>query len=620
MVVNGNMLCWRMPKLKLVIKNEPRTALDPDPLRCAFEQSIQGLAVVDLSGRTVEVNRAFGEITGYPVQELLGMNLCLLVFGAAHMGQSLLTDLLHGNRNSLHKEKEILHRQGWKTWISATVSCIRNNRTEADFLLFQIEDITERKCKELQAEEDIQRFRSLKDHNPAGILACDLDGLIREANPAMERITGNKEAEILGRNLRFLLAPGLGQEDGMDRDLLDEIRNFELTVVHKSGLRKILGVKNIPIFTFGKKTGTYIIARDITNFRETEASLRATRELLESLFQYTVDAIDVVDMDGRVIQVNKAFERMYGWTEDEALGKRLPIIPDHLLPEFDNIRRRMFNDESIIGYETVRQRKDGSLINVSVTASPMKNYAGEITAYAGITRDITESKQTEDILRKSDKLAIAGRIAAGLAHEIKNPLTSLKGFLQLLKSGVSEKMRYYDIMLSELERINFIASELLVIAKPQVMNFQPRNPIVLLQQVIALMEPEALMNNVRILLKGRKEYPLLSCSEIELKQVFINILKNAIEAMPNGGDVVVQAKLSAGGLLKLRFIDQGTGIPEEHIPKLGEPFYTTKEKGTGLGLMVSYRILEAHGGTMKVSSEVGFGTTVDIYLPLLTGE
>jgi signal transduction histidine kinase len=170
-------------------------------------------------------------------------------------------------------------------------------------------------------------------------------------------------------------------------------------------------------------------------------------------------------------------------------------------------------------------------------------------------------------------------------------------------------------MLSELNRIEYIISEFLVLAKPQNVVYKERDVRPLLEHIIALAETHAIMHNVQIAAVYEKELPLVKCEENQLKQVFLNLLKNAVEAMSGGGEVRVEVRWEQQKNLLIRFVDQGCGIAEERIPKLGEPFYTTKEKGTGLGLMVSYKIIENHGGTINVISRERKGTTFEIRLP-----
>ncbi|MET3288704.1 UNVERIFIED_CONTAM: signal transduction histidine kinase [Brevibacillus sp. OAP136] len=231
------------------------------------------------------------------------------------------------------------------------------------------------------------------------------------------------------------------------------------------------------------------------------------------------------------------------------------------------------------------------------------------------TTTAKQRKKTEEMVRKSEMLSMIGQLAAGVAHEIRNPLTSIKGFLQLMQANATKNEDYFTIMLTELARIEFIISEFLVLAKPQLVMKERRNLIHLLQNIIVLVETHAILNNVQIFLHFEPELPLILCEESQLKQAFVNIMKNAIEAMPDGGELLITVNCEGNDRVVVQFIDDGVGVPEEIMPKLGEPFYTTKEKGTGLGLMVSYKIIENHRGHIQVRSTPQKGTTVEIQLP-----
>jgi signal transduction histidine kinase len=225
-------------------------------------------------------------------------------------------------------------------------------------------------------------------------------------------------------------------------------------------------------------------------------------------------------------------------------------------------------------------------------------------------------RKSLELLQASEKLVIAGQMAAGIAHEIRNPLTSLKGFLKLMQTGSGGKKEYFDIMDSELDRIELILSELLLLAKPQhEMFFQKKELLNLLQQIIVLLEPQAILNNIQLMTRSLPDQLYINASENHMKQVFINIIKNAIEAMPNGGEIIVEVK-QTDGQVRVSITDQGFGIPEEHLTKLGEPFFSTKQTGTGLGLAITHQIVENHGGTIKISSKLGEGTIFDVLLPL----
>lgn len=230
-----------------------------------------------------------------------------------------------------------------------------------------------------------------------------------------------------------------------------------------------------------------------------------------------------------------------------------------------------------------------------------------------IIRDISERKKNEELLINSEKLYIAGQLAAGIAHEIRNPLTSLKGFLQLIAAGRNNRT-YYDIMNIELDRISDIVSELLMLAKPQAMDMVYCDIREVMQDTISLLETEALLHEIHIVRTYSADPLWVYGVDSQLKQVFINLIKNAIEAMENGG--IVDIKLyREGNSVCVLIKDGGPGIDEEQLAKIGQPFYTTKQKGTGLGLMVSYKIVDNHHGKIHANSQLGLGTVFEIRLP-----
>jgi two-component system sporulation sensor kinase A len=389
----------------------------------------------------------------------------------------------------------------------------------------------------------------------------------------------------------------------------------EENVTYEGEIEEVIYLAKLrPIRRDGEVIEVIASCVDISERKKTEEVLRETKELFESLIENSPDGICIADIEGTVIRVNPAFEQIYGWSVEELVGSKLPIFPDHLMHELKDDCAHVKAGKKITNRESVRRRKDGELINVIFSVSPIKNAEGRVIALAGINRDITESKRTEEFLKKSDKLNVVGQLAAGLAHEIRNPLTSLRGFIQMLKP-VSKK-EHYDIMISELDRINSIISEFLAIAKPDGVNFKNNDIGLIIKNVISLLESQAILHSIQIHVDLKSSLPLIFCSEVQIKQVFVNILKNAIEAMPNGGEIHINAFVHKNNFVLIQFIDQGAGIPEYMMRRVGEPFFTTKDYGTGLGLMMCYKIVESHQGSISIQSSPGKGTIVDVLLPI----
>jgi two-component system sporulation sensor kinase A len=224
--------------------------------------------------------------------------------------------------------------------------------------------------------------------------------------------------------------------------------------------------------------------------------------------------------------------------------------------------------------------------------------------------------ETNERLGKSEKLAVVGQTAAAVAHEIRNPLTAIKGFIQLFSSDKEVNPTFLKIIMEELNRVESIITEFLTMAKPHTEKSTYVQIDQILLQVVQLLQTQALMNNHEINFRSmnEKQVPVFGDSNA-LKQVFINVIQNSLDALSVKGQIDVTITSDETGVY-VQIEDNGFGIPKERLAKLGEPFYSTKEKGTGLGLMTSYRIIENHQGKINIDSTEGKGTTVTIWLPV----
>ncbi|MDQ0244107.1 two-component system sporulation sensor kinase A [Bacillus fengqiuensis] len=360
----------------------------------------------------------------------------------------------------------------------------------------------------------------------------------------------------------------------------------------------------------------WFIGRQYDNMKFYAERMKASEENYKQLIETLPESIIIHDQN-IILYANQSGENILGaHRKDEILGNSIYHFVDASYQEIARKRLRQLCEENTptSNVEQKLIRLDGKVIFVEVSSRSII-YEGK-EAILSIFRDITDKKNTtESLLQKSEKLALVGQMAAGIAHEIRNPLTSIKGFIQLFKSKYTSEEEYFNLILSELERINLIISEFLVLAKPTAVVFKEKEIKSLIKDIVTLINTQAIMKNIQIFVEFESDIPTIVCEENQLKQVFINILKNAIEAMPNGGMIDVKVKGKEKDKVSIYFIDQGHGIPEDRLLTLGEPFYTTKEKGTGLGLMTSYKIIENHDGELKISSKVNEGTTVEVILP-----
>jgi signal transduction histidine kinase len=220
-------------------------------------------------------------------------------------------------------------------------------------------------------------------------------------------------------------------------------------------------------------------------------------------------------------------------------------------------------------------------------------------------------------LRKKEKLAFIGQMAAAIGHEIRNPLSSLRGFTQLQKERYPNTNDYYPIMIQEIDRINSIVTDLMYIGKPRPIHFEKASMEEIIAYTLSITQQQAERQGVTVERLIAGTLPPLDCDEKQLKQVFLNLIKNAIESMPEGGSIKINVKVVEEHNMYISIEDEGYGIADENILNLCEPFFTTKEQGTGLGLMVTNQIISDHKGLLKIESNLGEGTKVNVTLPIV---
>ncbi|MEL3971575.1 ATP-binding protein [Rossellomorea oryzaecorticis] len=349
-----------------------------------------------------------------------------------------------------------------------------------------------------------------------------------------------------------------------------------------------------------------------------ERQLYIQHEHYHSLFKHNPDGVFELDLQGKIMAVNPEAESLleasYKELEDINLGEFLSeddvkTVTEHFIQTLTG-RGSMFETSIHLA------GKNSKILRCSFIPIIISE---EVTGVFVIARDITQFRKNEEMMIASEKMSVIGQLAAAVAHEIRNPLTSLKGFIQLMQATGSVNHDHLDIMHSEVERIDLISGEMLILGKQQDLHYQPENIGSILRQVIVLMEAQANIDNVSIHYKPYEIDPLYVMAEAnQLKQVCINIIKNAVEAIPHGqnGKVSISLNRQDGEALVI-VADNGIGMDPERIETIGEPFYSTKEKGTGLGLAICKKIIEKHQGKIVFHSEKQKGTVVEISLPLI---
>lgn len=245
-----------------------------------------------------------------------------------------------------------------------------------------------------------------------------------------------------------------------------------------------------------------------------------------------------------------------------------------------------------------------------------------VNGAVSVFQDVTEKRILENEMNQMEKFAMVAELAAGTAHEIRNPMTTLRGFLQILAKEFKPETKGYEycsLMIEEIDRANAIIREFLLLTKPTAPRLKEADLHVILEEIFLLIESKSLLENVEIRRKYAKNLPLVKADPAQIKQVFLNLATNAIQAMPAGGHLMISTTSEKGNAV-VRFTDSGCGIDEAQLAKIFNPFYTTKENGTGLGLTISYRIIENHGGRLYAQSISGKGSTFTVELPAIGEE
>ncbi|WP_199614593.1 PAS domain-containing sensor histidine kinase [Paenibacillus alkalitolerans] len=588
----------------------------------AFEKAPIGMALVSPEGDWLKVNSALCKITGYSKQELLSTNFQSITHKDDLEDESRLTkQTLEGKIDNFQLLKRYYHKQGHIVWVILNVSLVRENAGKPLYFIVQIQDITDYKNAEMLLLQNQQRYKSLIEHYPDLVLAISLDGDILIVNDACEKVTGYTKEEI--SRIKPIL---LGHETGLYRKqfqlaIKGQPQEFEDTMVHKQGHLLNLRITYVPIIVDEKIEGVYSIIKDVTQYKKATERLLYHEEIYELISKHARDVILYSTPDGITNYVSPAIKSILGYEPEEWIGKSSKQFwhPDDA-NDFDGANIFHSSDFNIFSYRV--RHKESHYVWIETTVKAIRDEHGALQYILEIGRDITERRRLEEerkeaqqMMLNSEKLSVAGQLAAGIAHEIRNPLTAIKGFLKLLERKIDhEKPHYFEVIGSEINRIELIINELLILTKPQAAEYEVKDVRVILEQVILLMESQALMENLEINRIIDDTELVVLCEENKLKQVFINIMKNAMESMDNGGEIIITARKD-GDKINITLTDQGCGIPEEQLSKLGEPFYTTKEKGTGLGFMVSKKIIESHNGTIHVSSKINEGTKVEITLP-----
>jgi two-component system, NtrC family, sensor histidine kinase HydH len=350
------------------------------------------------------------------------------------------------------------------------------------------------------------------------------------------------------------------------------------------------------------------------NYRAAQKALQDTSAIADEVVASLPVGLIATDKEGKIAFYNGAAERITGLDLSEARGK----MPENILPgNFCDLRSALDRGASIIEKEMTCEFAVDNIVPVSVSASKIINEVGQFIGQVLILRDLREVRRLQEAVRRQEKMAAIGGLAAGVAHEIRNPLSSIKGLASYFRSKFddrSEDKEAADVMIQEVDRLNRVISELLDFVHPTDLQVKPIDLNELVAHSVRLIQQEANAKDIRIHIDAAAQPLMADVDADRLSQCLLNLFLNALQAMVPGDRLTVVAGRAAQSI-RIDVEDTGRGIPDEDLDKIFDPYFTTKAKGTGLGLAIVHKIIEAHKGHLKVQSVPGQGTKVSIILP-----
>jgi len=351
------------------------------------------------------------------------------------------------------------------------------------------------------------------------------------------------------------------------------------------------------------------------------ASMAQIRQYADKFFENIPSAIITVDSRGKITSFNHVACETIGIQEDSILRKNIKEINDgKLMPIIKLLVEGIEKDVIYIKHIIKIKGDNGTDIPLMINTSVQKDASGKLLGAIGVFRNVEEVKQLEESVIRAKNLEALGALSAGMAHEIRNPLTSIKGYAQYIKRELdpeSELNGDISIIISEVDRLNGIIDRFLAFARPRELKLELCNINTIIMIIINLIKKDCLTDNVKVETE-LNEMPLTAIDFEQMEQVILNIVINAIQAMPNGGTLKINTKYNkASHIIQIEIVDTGEGIISDDQDKIFEPFFTTKEKGTGLGLAICSRIVENHKGIIELNSTPNAGTMFIIKLPVI---
>lgn len=624
--------------------------------RDLIEHAPEMICQLDRGGRLVHVNTTGLEKLGYAHDEILGMKLWDLVPNGQEStvlhyleqlvscGHSSMETVLLAKDGrhidvEIHATALIDHDRGGLVHSRAFVRDVTERRRlerELQRYTAGLEQVISDRTRELSASQ--ARYKALFDFVADSVFMVSPAGTVVAVNEREAHVLGYAESDIMGTNILEIVPHAYHQTfTGWLGDVSTEARQVstqEITVYHAD--RHEMPVE-MDLIRVGETDPVLVMVqlRDITDrkklqrqlqsyredlelkVRERTREIEETKQYLENLLENANDVIYILDLEQHFTYVNSKVNA-WGYRKDDLIGR-----PYLSLLSRRHRGRRLKNTLDIGAkqvYEVEVVTRLGEPRTVMVSVSPLHGVDGDILGVLGIARDMTETKKLERQIRNAEKLASIGKLAAGVAHEINNPLAGILNCLYNLRKGtlsVARQEEYWASMESGVRRVQKIVRQLLDFSQQHEPEFSPADINRIVEQVLVLTTHLFAPNHIRLDIVPGHDLPSVMVDRHMIEQVLMNLILNAVQAMKKGGALTIRTSVEEG-VCRVAVSDTGSGIPASVLPRVFDPFFTTKGEGegTGLGLSVNLGIMERHGGRILVESEVGKGTTFTLCLPV----
>ena len=604
------------------------------------EAAPDAIVVVDNEGLIRLANRQVEALFGYAPDELLGTSVDLLVPERARGHHPFRrTKYLNEAKTrplGVGRKLSATRKDGTEFPVEITLSAIETS----DGLLVSaaIRDITDR----VRAEERNRLFESLLEAAPDAFVVVNSQGQMRLVNRQVEELFGYTRSELIGQQVEMLVPESVrASHPGHRSGYMSDPRTrpmgagLQLTARRKDGAEFPVDISLSAIETEGGLLVS-VALRDVTDLRKAEA-----RSRLAAIVDSSVDAIIGETLDGTITSWNPAAERIYGWTASEAIGKDIAIIyPPHKLDERAELLAKLRTGERVAGLETVRMRRDGTLMDFLVSISPVRDEHGTIVGVASTGRDITDyvaaERQRERLereLQQAQRLESVGQLAGGVAHDFNNLIAVILNYATFVADELGDRPALredVEEIRRAAERAATLTRQLLIFSRREVAHPEIIDVNSVATEMRKLLQRTIGENIELVTAPAADLWPVLA-DRGQIEQVIMNLAVNARDAMPQGGKLVIETQnadldedfvathvdLTAGHYIRLTVADTGHGMTAEIVDRAFEPFFTTKPKGkgTGLGLATVYGIVSQARGKVGLYSEPGRGTTVTVLLP-----